>query len=55
MNKVTWPSRDLLVRGSLVVIFVIFFMAFLLFGYDMLWKYVFRLIGVLQDAPAEIE
>lgn len=55
MNKVTWPSRDLLVRGSLVVIFVIFFMAFLLFGYDMLWKYVFRLIGVLQDAPAEVE
>ena len=55
MNKVTWPSRELLIRGSLVVIFVIFFMAFLLFGYDMLWKYVFRLIGVLQDAPAEIE
>lgn len=55
MNKVTWPSRELLIRGSLVVIFVIFFMAFLLFGYDMLWKYVFRLIGVLQDAPADVE
>jgi preprotein translocase subunit SecE len=55
MNKVSWPSRHLLVRGSLVVIFVIFFMAFLLFGYDMLWKYVFRLIGVLQQAPADVE
>jgi preprotein translocase subunit SecE len=53
MNKVTWPSRDLLIRGSTVVIFVIFFMAFLLFGFDMLWKFLFRVIGVLQDAPAE--
>jgi len=54
MNKVTWPSRELLVRGSMVVIFVIFFMAFLLFGFDMLWKFLFRLMGVLQDAaPVE--
>jgi preprotein translocase subunit SecE len=54
MNKVTWPSRDLLVRGSLVVIFVIFFMAFLLFGYDMLWKFLFRVLGVLRAPPVDI-
>ena len=48
MNKVTWPSRSELIRSSLVVIFVIFFLAFLLFGYDMLWKFLFRLIGVLR-------
>ena len=53
MNKVSWPSRTELIRSSLVVIFVIFFMAFLLFGYDVAWKYIFTLIGVLRGAPSE--
>lgn len=47
MNKVSWPSWDELVRSSLVVIFVIFFLAFVLFGFDLVWKAVFRFIGVL--------
>ena len=47
MNKVSWPSWDELVRSSLVVIFVIFFLAFILFGFDVIWKAVFRMIGVL--------
>jgi preprotein translocase subunit SecE len=34
MNKVSWPSRSELFRASLVVILVIFFLAFLLFAYD---------------------
>lgn len=48
MNKVSWPSWAELVRSSLVVIFVIFFLAIVLFGYDMIWKFVFTSIGVLQ-------
>jgi preprotein translocase subunit SecE len=47
MNKVTWPSRTELVRSSLVVIFVIVFMAILLFGYDFFWRGLFTWMGVL--------
>lgn len=35
MNKVSWPSRGELFRASLVVIAVIFFLAALLFTYDL--------------------
>ena len=35
MNKVSWPSRAELFRASLVVILVIFIMAFILFAYDL--------------------
>jgi preprotein translocase subunit SecE len=48
MNKVSWPSWAELVRSSLVVIFVIFFLAMILFGYDLLWQVAFKAIGVLQ-------
>lgn len=48
MNKVSWPTWAVLVRSSLVVIFVIFFLAIVLFGYDMIWKFVFTSIGVLK-------
>lgn len=44
MNKVSWPTKSELFKASLVVIFVIFFLAALLFGFDLLWKYVFGLI-----------
>lgn len=42
MNKVSWPSRGELVRSSMVVIFVIFALAIVLFGYDLLWKFLFK-------------
>jgi preprotein translocase subunit SecE len=35
MNKVSWPSRSELFRASLVVILVIFFLAALLYFYDL--------------------
>ncbi len=38
MNKVSWPSREELFRASVVVIVVIFFLAAILFGYDLLLK-----------------
>jgi preprotein translocase subunit SecE len=48
MNKVSWPSKTELIRSALVVIFVIFFLAIVLFGYDLLWKFLFReVLGIL--------
>ena len=48
MNKVSWPSRTELVRSSLVVIFVIFVLAAVLFGYDVFWRFLFRLMGIIK-------
>ena len=48
MNKVSWPSRGELIRSSLVVIFVIFALAIILFGYDLFWKFLFRNLGILS-------
>lgn len=49
MNKVSWPSRPELVRSSLVVIFVIFSLSLVLFGFDLLWSFLFQAIGVLRQ------
>lgn len=46
MNKVSWPSRGELIRSAVVVIFVIFLLAVVLFGYDLIWQQLFSLIGV---------
>jgi preprotein translocase subunit SecE len=49
MNKVSWPSRAELTRSSFVVIFVIFALAMILFGYDLLWRFLFKnVIGILK-------
>ena len=42
MNKVSWSSWPELVRSSMVVIFVMFALASLLFGFDALWTFLFR-------------
>jgi len=39
MNKVSWPSRSELFRASMVVMVVIFFLAGLLFFYDLILEY----------------
>ena len=44
MSKVSWPTRSELIKASLVVIFVIFFLAILLFAFDLIWKNVFGLV-----------
>lgn len=46
MNKVSWPSRRELWNASMVVIFVIFSMAFFLFLFDAVWTLVFEAIGI---------
>jgi preprotein translocase subunit SecE len=50
MNKVSWPSRTELFRASLVVILVIFFMAGILFGYDLLLRWAMDRIDDLISA-----
>jgi preprotein translocase subunit SecE len=42
MNKVSWPTRGELVRSSLVVLFTIFALAAVLFGFDAVWNAIFR-------------
>ena len=46
MAKVSWPSRTELVRASIVVIFTIFFLAIILFLFDVVWQWIFTTIGV---------
>ena len=46
MNKVTWPSKDELIRAAIVVIFTIFFLAIALFLFDVFWQQFFTLINV---------
>ena len=46
MNKVTWPSKDELIRASIVVMFTIFFLAMALFVFDIIWQTIFGFLGV---------
>ncbi len=46
MNKVTWPSKDELIRASIVVMCTIFFLAVALFSFDFLWQVFFNFVGV---------
>ncbi len=47
MNKVAWPGRGELWRASIVVIIVIFFLAALLFTYDIILKAIMgKLLGL---------
>ena len=52
MNKVSWPSRSELFLSSVVVIFVIFFLAGILFGYDFVLRWFFTAVGVLESPPS---
>jgi preprotein translocase subunit SecE len=47
MNKVSWPTRMELFRASVVVLFCIITMAAILYGYDIVWQFIFKRIGVL--------
>jgi preprotein translocase subunit SecE len=57
MNKVSWPSRTELVRSTIVVIFMLLFLAFVLFGFDILWRTVFDWLyyvtGVVKPLPPD--
>lgn len=44
MNKVSWPSKSELIRSTIVVIFMLLFLAVVLFGFDVLWRTLFDLL-----------
>jgi preprotein translocase subunit SecE len=46
MSKVTWPTKDELIRASMVVMFTIAFLAIILFGFDVVWRFIFDFIGI---------
>ena len=46
MMKVSWPSKAELIRSSIVVIAVIFILASVLFGFDIVWQRIFTLMGI---------
>jgi len=47
MNKVSWPTRGELFRSSMVVIFCIFFLAFVLYGYDLFWRSLLHFLRIV--------
>lgn len=47
MNKVSWPTRQELFRGSAVVLITIILLAALLFAFDMFWNKLFTQMGIL--------
>lgn len=47
MNKVSWPSRTELFRASVVVLCVIFILAFVLFVYDLFWRELLQLLDII--------
>jgi preprotein translocase subunit SecE len=48
MNKVSWPTRDELIRSSMVVIVIILLLSVLLSTYDLIWYSLFGFMGVIQ-------
>jgi preprotein translocase subunit SecE len=46
MNKVSWPTWPELIRSSIVVILMIFFLAGILFFYDVAWSFLLKLVGL---------
>jgi preprotein translocase subunit SecE len=42
MNKVTWPTRTELFRGSAVVLITIVFLSAALFSFDFFWQFFFK-------------
>jgi len=46
MNKVSWPTRDVLFRSTVVVMFTIFALAGILFLYDVIWKSLLSAMGI---------
>jgi preprotein translocase subunit SecE len=52
MNKVSWPTRAELVRSSMVVILLILFLGFVLYGYDVFWRALLQLLRIVE-APGQ--
>ena len=55
MKKVNWTTRRELVGSTKVVVFFMFFMAFVLFSYDLVFGTIFWFIDVLKIPPFFIQ
>jgi preprotein translocase subunit SecE len=49
MNKVSWPARTELFRAAVVVLCVIFVLAFVLFMYDLFWRELLELLNIIDS------
>jgi preprotein translocase subunit SecE len=52
MNKVSWPSRGEVFRAAAVVLVVMLVLAGVLFGFDLLWGWLFKLLGIRGGSAA---
>ncbi len=50
MSKVSWPTRTELIRGSIVVLITIIFLAAFLFLFDLMWNFIFQMLEVVPKA-----
>jgi preprotein translocase subunit SecE len=48
MDKVSWSSRDELLRATAVVLITMVFLGFVLLMYDIFWQWAFTAIGFLR-------
>lgn len=48
MDKVSWPSWPQLWRATVVVLITMVFLAFSLFAFDVIWRFVFTQVGFLR-------
>jgi preprotein translocase subunit SecE len=48
MNKVSWTTRDDLKRATVVVLTTVLLLSVFLFGVDMLWSNLLKVLGVLR-------
>lgn len=48
VGKVNWPSWTELKRATIVVVCTMFFLGIVLFGYDIIWYQLLKLLGVLR-------
>jgi preprotein translocase SecE subunit len=46
MNKVSWPTWHELSRASMIVLILIFALAFVLLGFDTIWALIFHVLGI---------
>jgi preprotein translocase subunit SecE len=57
LNKVSWPSKSELFRSTVVVIFMLLFLAVILFVFDVVWRtlfdWLYSVTGVVSDQPPD--
>ncbi len=52
MDKVSWPSKQEIVRATWVVLTIMVFLSLILFGFDLFWVWLFTLLRILRpDTP----